>query len=240
VINLKKYKWELKLGIILIGTSFILYYIDYKLFGTASRIYDNILNQIAFLPIYVLFVSMVLEQVLYKKEKQTVISKMNMLVGLFFSEIGIELMKIILCYDKNLSQSGSSLLCTDEIFNGKYKFYIKKIKDYQPDIQTDNEQLISLKLFMEGKSEFLLQLMQNPNLLEHESFTELMLSVFHLLEELNIRDDFKEIEDHKHLNIDIERAYLGLTREWLSYMKHLREEYPYHYSIKLRQNPFER
>lgn len=235
---MKKYKWELKLGIILIGISFILYYIDYRLFGTASRIYDNILNQIAFLPVYVLFVSMVLEQVLYKKEKQAVISKMNMIVGLFFSEIGIELMKKILCYDKNLSDSVSSLLYTDEIFNSKYKFYIRKVKDYKPDIQTDNEQLISLKLFMEGKREFLLQLMQNPNLLEHESFTDLILSVFHLLDELNIKDDFKEIEDHKHLNSDIERAYLGLILEWMSYMKHLREEYPYLYSIKLRQNPF--
>lgn len=235
---MKKYKWELKLGIILIGISFILYYIDYRLFGNASRIYDNILNQIAFLPVYVLFVSMVLEQVLYKKEKQAVISKMNMIVGLFFSEIGIELMKKILCYDKNLSESVNSLLYTDEIYNGKYKFYIKKIKNYKPDIQTDNEQLKSLKLFMEGKREFLLQLMQNPNLLEHESFTDLILSVFHLLDELNIKDDFKEIEGHKHLNLDIERAYLGLTREWMSYMKHLREEYPYIYSIKLRQNPF--
>ncbi|MDV3428078.1 MAG: hypothetical protein LIR50_13850 [Bacillota bacterium] len=236
---MKKYKWELKLGIILIGISFILYYIDYRLFGTASKIYDNILTQIAFLPIYVLIVTMVLEQVLYNKEKQAVISKMNMVVGLFFSEIGIDLLKIILCYDMNLSKSGSQLY-TEEIFNDKYKFYIKKFKDYQPDIQTDNEQLISLRLFMEVKREFLLQLMQNPNLLEHESFTELMLSVFHLLDELNIKDDFKELEDHKHINLDIERAYLGLILEWLSYMKHLKEEYPYLYSIKLRQNPFKR
>lgn len=231
---MKKYKWEIKLGIVLLGISFILYYIDYKLFGTASRIYDSILSQIAFLPIYVLFVTMVLEQVLYRKEKQAMISKMNVIVGLFFSEIGRELIKIILCYDKNFNQQVERQLFTDE----KYNVYTKKFKNYQPHIQTSDEELYKLKVFMQCKRDFLFQMMQNPNLLEHDSFTELMLSVFHLLEELNIRDDFEETEDHKHLNFDIERVYLGLIREWLFYMKHLKKEYPYLYSIELRLNPF--
>jgi hypothetical protein len=42
----------------------------------------------------------------------------------------------------------------------------------------------------------------------------------------------------EHLNFDIKRAYILLVNEWLSYMKHLKEDYPYLYSLAVRTNPF--
>jgi hypothetical protein len=38
-----------------------------------------------------------------------------------------------------------------------------------------------------SKRDFLVALMENPNLLEHESFTDLLWAVFHLVEELAVR-----------------------------------------------------
>lgn len=81
--------------------------------------------------------------------------------------------------------------------------------------------------------------MSNSILLEHESFTELLLALFHLYEELSKRNSLEKIceADYRHLAIDMERAYLLLLKEWLYYMKHLKKEYPYIFSLELRSNP---
>ena len=38
---------------------------------------------------------------------------------------------------------------------------------------------------------------------------------------------------------DIKRAYTLLVFEWLSYMKHLKNNYPYLFSLAMRLNPFD-
>ena len=46
------------------------------------------------------------------------------------------------------------------------------------------EALVNLHNFLAKKREILLHLLENPNLLEHESFTDLLWAVFHLSDEL--------------------------------------------------------
>jgi hypothetical protein len=86
-----------------------------------------------------------------------------------------------------------------------------------------------------------LGLLENPNLLEHESFTELLWAVFHLTEELAFREDVKQLvdTDYDHISGDIKRAYVLLISEWLTYMKHLKNDYPYLFSLSIRTNPFD-
>jgi hypothetical protein len=43
----------------------------------------------------------------------------------------------------------------------------------------------------------------------------------------------------RHIAGDMQRAYSLLISEWLSYMKHLRENYPYLFSFAMRTNPFD-
>ena len=82
---------------------------------------------------------------------------------------------------------------------------------------------------------------QNPNLLEHDSFTDLLWAVFHLAEELAWRQDLRRLpgSDLSHLTGDIERAYTRLITEWLDYMRHLKGSYPYLFSLATRTNPFD-
>jgi len=69
----------------------------------------------------------------------------------------------------------------------------------------------------------------------------LLWAVFHLTEELNSRADTRGLPDtdYKHLSGDIKRAYVILISEWLSYMKHLKVDYPYLFSLAVRTNPFD-
>ncbi len=115
------------------------------------------------------------------------------------------------------------------------------MKGYDYRIEIHRANLDGLRILLASKREFLLQLMQNPNLLEHESFTELLRAVFHLAEELATRERMADFppRDLEHLANDIGRSYVLLVGEWLSYMRHLRDEYPYLFSLAIRTNPFD-
>jgi hypothetical protein len=39
--------------------------------------------------------------------------------------------------------------------------------------------------------------------------------------------------------VDIKRTYVALIDRWLPYMKHLKETYPYLFSLAVRTNPFD-
>jgi hypothetical protein len=83
--------------------------------------------------------------------------------------------------------------------------------------------------------------LENPNLLEHETFTDLLWAVFHLTKELEGRKELKNLslKDSEHLIGDLKRAYRSLIMQWMFYMQHLKADYPYLFSLAMRTNPFD-
>jgi hypothetical protein len=61
------------------------------------------------------------------------------------------------------------------------------------------------------------------------------------MEELSVRENVTNLTlpDREHLNGDLKRAYVILIAEWLAYLKHLKHEYPYLFSLAVRMNPFD-
>lgn len=86
----------------------------------------------------------------------------------------------------------------------------------------------------------MIRLLENPMILEHETFTELLRSVFHLVEELEFRDDLEATpqSDIDHLTADCERIYRLLMMEWIDHLRYLRRNYPYLFSLAVRTNPY--
>jgi hypothetical protein len=62
-----------------------------------------------------------------------------------------------------------------------------------------------------------------------------------LTDELAHRTDLRKLpdSDYEHLAGDIKRAYHQLLIQWLEYMKHLKRDYPYLFSLAMRTNPFD-
>jgi hypothetical protein len=118
---------------------------------------------------------------------------------------------------------------------------MERLGSYIYKVEPEKLDLERLKQYLLVKRDFLLIMMENPNLMEHERFTELLLSVFHLGEELKLRKTIEDLpcEDCDHIAVDINRAYQMLVREWISYMKHLKDNFPYLFSLAMRTNPFD-
>ena len=165
-----------------------------------------------------------------------------MVIGVFFSEVGTGLLEILTELDHEVEKFQEKLsikiIATDKEFQ-KIRQWLPK---HNSNIETDNIDWKGLKIFLLKKRDFMLRLLENSNLLEHESFTDMLWAIFHLTEELVARKNLQNLprEDYLHLDGDIKRVYKQLTPQWLKYMEHLKISYPYLFSLALRTNPFNR
>lgn len=237
---MKEIKWQLILGMILVSLSVLLYLFHYTLFRDMHHIFIYLVGDIAFVPIEVFLVTVIIHRLLNEREKKTLLTKLNMVIGAFFSEAGTKLLTYLSDFDVSSGILIDYLSRIGKWTERDFKAINKKFKDYNPNIDFDPENLKSLRNFMVKKRDFFLRLLENPNLLEHESFTNLLWAVFHLTEELEGRKEFKEMpkEDYDHLIRDTKRAYSALIFEWIMYMDHLKNNYPYLFSMAIRTNPF--
>jgi hypothetical protein len=164
-----------------------------------------------------------------------------MVIGAFFSEVGGALLKGFIGMDAARAEKREKLSTAGRWKKGQAKELAAFFKGAEYKVEPRPEDFEKLRGILVGKRGFLLGLLENPNLLEHESFTEMLWAVFHLTEELEARGDFSRLpaSDLAHLTGDSKRAYGAITVEWLFYMEHLRENYPYLFSLAVRTNPFD-
>lgn len=85
--------WYVVLGTLLVVLSAMLYLLHYAVFRDTRHIFIYMLGDLAFLPVEVLLVTIVLHRLLEVREKRTRLQKMNMVIGTFFSEVGTSLLE---------------------------------------------------------------------------------------------------------------------------------------------------
>ena len=238
---MKKYNWQISLGIILIIFSALVYLIHYVIFRDPHHIFIYLIGDIAFVFIEVLMVTLVIHSLLNLREKKKRLEKLNMLIGVFFSEVGTRLLVLFSDSDPNLEKIKQNLIVTSNWSNKEFEHMNNQLRDYEYKINIDMINLKDIREFLMKKSDFLVRLLENPNLLEHESFTEVLRAVFHFVEELENRKNIKQLSmnDRNHIAGDMKRAYNLLVYEWLNYMRYLKDNYPYLFSLAIRLNPFD-
>lgn len=223
----------------LAGASLVLYLVDYFVLGNSRDIASNFLGNLAFLPVYVIFITLIVEQIVRERERQAVMRKLNMVIGVFFSEVGNRLLKELATCVAACGELKSHLLIDGSWKDDEFTKALDYLRRTDIKVSCDAEDKKRLQEFLIEKRTFLVGLLENQNLLEHEQFTDLLWAVFHLVEELEVRPSFDTMipSDVEHINIDIKRVFGHLSREWVLYMQHLKVDYPYLFSLAARLNP---
>lgn len=229
-------------GVGLVVLSAVFYFLHYVIFRDAHHIFLYLIGDIAFVFIEVLLVTLIIHELLNQREKQARFQKLNMVIGIFFSELGTKLLKLLSARDPDLEKITEELLAKDGWSEKNVSRLGEQFNRYNYGLEIQYEDLSQLKDLLRDKKDFLLRLLENPSILEHESFTDVLRAVFHLAEELDYREDIERLpkSDRTHLVGDMKRVYKFLVHQWLFHMAYLKSNHPYLFSLAIRMNPFDR
>ena len=191
----------------LVSVSIVLYGMDYILLGSAKELTIWFLGNLAFLPVYVIIVTLMIERVLKERERQAVMRKLNMVIGVFFSEVGNRLLKELSAYVVSCGELKRHLLVNGIWKDQEFSTAVEFLRKSDIKIESSHCEKLGLKRFLVEKRGFLVSLLENQNLLEHESFTDLLWAVFHVTDELEHRKNLKKLGagDMNHVSGDIQR-----------------------------------
>lgn len=234
-------RWQLILGGALVSAATILYFLQYELFHDPKGLWQGLVSNLAFLPLYVLFATLMLDALMRKREKAILLKKLNMVIGIFYAEAGTRLLELFSGFDRHAEALRDSLRDGRNWSEDDFRRLAGALARHPFEVDCEGSEMDPLRDFLLGKRAFLLGLLANPNLLEHDTFTDLLWAVFHLVEELAHRAPGYRPSgaDAAHLANDIRRAYALMASDWLAYMRHLKGDYPYLFSLALRTNPFD-
>jgi voltage-gated potassium channel len=182
-----------------------------------------------------------IEFMIDERERKSRVEKLNMIIGIFFSEVGTKILKKFSASDPAVDEIRSALIVSNNWSEADFARARSVIGNHAYTLDSQVVSLEDLHAFLMHHKGFLLALLENPQLIEHDSFTPLLQALFHLTEELMSREKLKGLPktDFAHLSGDINRVYRLLLLEWLTYMQYLKQNYPYLFSLAMRQNPFD-
>lgn len=234
-------RWRTRLAIWLIAASVALYGLHYVIFGDARHIVLYLIGDLAFLPVQVLLVTLVLNALLEGRQRRELLHKLNMVIGAFFAEVGTDLLGQLARFDTDLDAARDDLVPTPAWPDRRFAEAQAQRAGRTPGIDIARGDLAALRDLLVSRRSFLLGLLENQNLLEHETFTDTLWAVFHLADELAHRGSLDDLPatDLAHLAGDINRAYAALTGQWIGHLRHLKSQYPYLFSLAVRTNPLD-
>jgi hypothetical protein len=234
-------RWKLLVAIGLVTLSLALYTVHFLIFQNAQHILIYLVGDIAFLPIEVLIVTLIIDGMLESREKQQRMEKLNLVIGTFFSTEGTPLLALLAQADPKLAELRRELVVRDTWTPAQFRDLHAYLIKHPCSVSIDHLDRHTLQEFLFAHEEFVLRIVENPMIFEHESFTGLMLALGHLTEELKARKGLATLPpaDRVHLERDANRVYATLIDEWLRYMEYIRGQYPYLFSLAMRTNPFD-
>jgi len=166
--------------------------------------------------------------------------KVRMIIGVFFSEVGVPMIHL---FKPGVSsfQQDDDLLVQNGWDKRQFLAARKRLSGRSFGVHLMKIDRLALSGFLAEKRGFMIQLIQHPMLFDDEPFSDMITALSHLEEELSARRDLVHLSksDAEHLSRDCERVYRLLLIGWLEHMEYLQNHYPYLFSLSVRTNPFD-
>ncbi len=229
-----------RLIVSMIGLSAFFYILHYLIFRDLHHIAIFALHDIAFLPLEVILTSLIFERVLDDAHQNEHRGKVNMIESIFFNETGSDLLRYLLRCDP-----GSAALCRamhiDESWDLLQFEQAQRFADeYDFSVDPAQTDFFALHYHLETRHKYFLKVIENPALMDHEGFTDLILAMYHLWEELDFRTDLYQLSDRDRQTLCAltGQIYRLLTREWLLNVCYTKRHHESRFAVAVRTNPF--
>ena len=132
----ERLSWKAKFSILMVILIIIIYGSNYLGLGDAEHIISYIWTHLGFIPVDILIVAFLLDEIIERKEKEAMLEKLDMLTSTFFSELGNDLISQLSTVNKYKASTENlkSIKSWDEAdFDRK----LEELKDSSIDFQAD-------------------------------------------------------------------------------------------------------
>ena len=217
-------RWKVLVGILLITLTLLLMTVHYLIFQDSHHLFIYFLGDLAFVPVEVLCVTLIIDSMLASRERQQRLEKLNMVIGIFFSRIGTPLLARLAKADPCAGSLQKEMAEGPGGWDpARFRAAHEGLELWTCRIDPARVDREALRILLRENEDFLLRIVENPMVFEHETFTDLILAVTHLSEELGARPDLSRLPetDVAHLTGDMDRVYSRLVPEWLKSMEYL-------------------
>ena len=187
---------------LLLCTSAILYVLHYLIFRDLHHIGIFFLHELAGMPLEVILVSLFFDKLIEKTHEEENQSKLSIIETLFFNESGGNMLRYLSSFDPNFSQLASILSVRMDWKSIDYQAARLHLKDYPFHLVVEKVDFFGLHYHLDERHAYYRNILENPALTQSSEFTELVMKIYLMWEELDCRTDLYNLDLH-------EKHYLG-------------------------------
>ena len=222
-----------QLILLLLCTSALLYAIHYLIFRDLHHLAIFGLHELAFVPLEVILVTLGLDKLVEKTHREEARSKVSIIETLYFNESGGTMLRYLTSFDPDAARLRELLQVTENWRSSDFRQAIRQLKSYPFLLDLDRIDFFGLHYHLSS-------MLENPALTQSEAFTEMIMKIYLLWEELDGRTNLYQLpeKDRNYLAELLHEIYRELTEYWLDnvYNHSIHNRFRLHRAIE--SNPF--
>lgn len=203
--------------VLLLCTSGLLYLLHYLIFRDLHHIGIFFLHDLAGMPLEVILVTLFFDRIIDKVHEEESQSKLSIIETLFFNESGGNMLRYLSAFDPDYSQLAGILQVTMDWRSADYQAAKIQLKDYPFHLNVEQVDYFSLHYHLDERHSYYRNILENPALTQSSEFTELVMKIYLLWEELDCRTDLYNLDLHEkhYLGELLTEIYQELVEYWL-------------------------
>lgn len=229
-----------QLILLLLCASALLYAIHYLIFRDLHHLAIFGLHELAFVPLEVILVTLGLDQLVEKTHREEARSKVSIIETLYFNESGGTMLRYLTSFDPDAARLRELLQVTEDWHSSDFRQAIRQLKSYPFLLDLDRIDFFGLHYHLSQRHEYYRSMLENPALTQSEAFTEMIMKIYLLWEELDGRTNLYQLpeNDRSYLAELLHEIYRELTEYWLDnvYNHSIHNRFRLHRAIE--SNPF--
>ena len=229
-----------QLILLLLCASALLYAIHYLIFRDLHHLAIFGLHELAFVPLEVILVTLGLDQLVEKTHREEARSKVSIIETLYFNESGGTMLRYLTSFDPDAARLRELLQVTQDWRSSDFRQAIRQLKSYPFLLDLDRIDFFGLHYHLSQRHEYYRSMLENPALTQSEAFTEMIMKIYLLWEELDGRTNLYQLpeKDRNDLAELLHEIYRELTEYWLDnvYNHSIHNRFRLHRAVE--SNPF--
>lgn len=225
---------------LLLGASALMYAAHYLIFRDLHHLAIFGLHELAFLPLEVILVTLGMDRLVERTHREESRSKVGIIETLYFNESGSTMLRYLISFDPDSPRLRQLLQVTADWRAQDFIQATRQLKNYAFQLDLEKVDFFGLHYHLSQRHEYYRSMLENPALTQSEAFTEMIMKIYLLWEELDGRTNLYQLPaaDRDYLADLLHEIYRELTEYWLDHVYNHSVHNRFRLHRAIESNPF--